>query len=98
MYDLFCFIYLFLISRRQPCNFKRRVKGSKEACKKFEEKITLVQDFGRGSKSVLLYVALSSCIWRECATVKFCFLILSPLCIQQLYTQYAVDCSFMVLK
>lgn len=72
MCDLSCFIYLFLISRRQPCNFKRRVKESKEACKKFEEKITLVQDFGRGSKSVLLYVVLSSCIWRECATIKFC--------------------------
>jgi hypothetical protein len=60
MCDLSCFIFLFLflISRRQPCSFTRRVKESKESCKKFEEKITLVQDFGRGSKSVLLYVAL----------------------------------------
>jgi len=38
--------------RRQPCNFKSRIEESKEACKKFEEKITMVQDFGRGKNSV----------------------------------------------
>lgn len=47
-----------LIFRRQPCNFKIRTEESKEACKKFEEKITVVQNFGRGKKSVLFILIL----------------------------------------
>ena len=39
--------------RRQPSNSKSRTEESKKACKKFEEKITVVQDFGRGMKTFL---------------------------------------------
>lgn len=38
----------YYICRRQPCNFKSRIEESKEACKKFKEKITMVEDTGRG--------------------------------------------------
>ena len=48
-------LYAFVTCRRWPCNLKGRVEESKEACEKFEKEITLVQDFGRGIKSVLFY-------------------------------------------
>lgn len=71
----FVWLCLYYWHRWQPCNFKSRVEESTEACEKFEEKITLVLDFGRGSKLIFL-VCLSHLGWDTFSSLTLVFTVL----------------------